>query len=155
VVNVRVSLRGLKVRMAQHLLQQKHVSTTAQIPGCECVPGSVERAPWCGESQREAQSLYVVQHVAAIERRFRRCRERKRLGDLSRINVQGRLLGHNGRRTRGRRADVRLTRQALTGDYLCHNSGTGLLSCPSRGNDGGRRVEGLFSPFDLLAYGSG
>jgi len=49
--HVRVSLRGLKVRMAHDLLQQKDVSALAQIACCECVPGCVKCAPWCGESQ--------------------------------------------------------------------------------------------------------
>ena len=63
--------------MPHHLLQAKDVSATAQIAGCERVPGRVERASWCVESQRQAEPLHIAQHIAAVERRLRRCHEQK------------------------------------------------------------------------------
>ena len=78
--HVRLSLRRFQVRIAHHFLQQKDVSTPAQIARCERVPCGVERAPWCGESQRKAKALHVPQHVAPVERRLRRCRKQGRVG---------------------------------------------------------------------------
>ena len=76
--HVCVSLRCFQIRMSHHLLQAKDVSATAQIAGCERVPGCVERACWCVESQRQAEPLHIAQHVAAVERRLCRCCEQER-----------------------------------------------------------------------------
>ena len=62
--HVRLSLRRFQVRIAHHFLQQKDVSTPAQIARCERVPCGVERAPWCGEPS-ERQRLHVPQHGCA------------------------------------------------------------------------------------------
>lgn len=40
----------------------------------------MERAPWCVESQRQAEPLHIPQYVAAVERRFRRCCESNEYG---------------------------------------------------------------------------
>lgn len=76
--HVRVSLRCLKVGMSHDLLQQEDIPAPAQVAGCECVPRGVERAPWCGESEGQAKPLHVAEHVAAVERSFRRCRKEQR-----------------------------------------------------------------------------
>ena len=45
----------------------KDISAPAQIAGCECVPGCMERASWCSESEEQAYPLHVAQYVAAVE----------------------------------------------------------------------------------------
>lgn len=65
-------VRGLRVRMAYHFLQAEGVSARAQVADSESVLGCVERAPWCGKSQREAKPLKITQQVAAVKRRFLR-----------------------------------------------------------------------------------
>jgi hypothetical protein len=76
--HVRVSLRGFKVRVPHDFLQTKDISAPTQIACCERVPGCMERACWCVESQREAKPLDIAQHVAAVERRLCRCCEKER-----------------------------------------------------------------------------